>query len=159
VAFRTRRRAERHGVRSYSAVARDAVDRGCISRHSYAITVAVPARHFRPPEMRMARRPIGLRPNHPYVPDEQHLPEFTWSAVVVGSLLASCSAPRRSIWFLKVGLTVSASILSRVVDHAVRVFSKVLRFVKRRFWKTTIVQTAGSAGESIAFGVGVTMRR
>ena len=34
----------------------------------------------------------------PYVPDDTRMPEFTWSAVVVGACSASCLAPRRSTW-------------------------------------------------------------
>ena len=59
---------------------------------------------------------------------------------------------------LKVGLTVSASIPVAVLSITLfRVFSK-LSFVRRaNILENNIVQTTGSAGESIAFGVGVTM--
>ncbi len=58
---------------------------------------------------------------------------------------------------LKVGLTVSASIPVAVISIALfRVLSK-FGFRNRSILENNIVQTAGSAGESIAFGIGVTM--
>ena len=59
---------------------------------------------------------------------------------------------------LKVGLTVSASIPVAVLSITLfRVLSKVFGLRAATILENNIVQTAGSAGESIAFGVGVTM--
>jgi putative OPT family oligopeptide transporter len=88
----------------------------------------------------------------PYVPPEKTLPEFTLRAVVAGSALGLIFGASSLYLVLKVGMTVSASIPVAVL--AITLF--------RAFGRTTIlennvIQTAGSAGESIAFGVGVTM--
>src|SRR5262249_12671719 len=59
---------------------------------------------------------------------------------------------------LKVGMTVSASVPIAVLSITLfRVFSKVFGFRRATILENNIVQTTGSAGESIAFGVGVTM--
>jgi putative OPT family oligopeptide transporter len=59
---------------------------------------------------------------------------------------------------LKVGLTVSASIPVAVLSITIfRVASKLFRSRDATILQNNIVQTAGSAGESIAFGLGVTM--
>ncbi len=88
----------------------------------------------------------------PYVPAETRMPEFTLAPIVVGALLGILFGASSLYLVLKVGMTVSASIPVAVL--AITLF--------RLFTKTTIlenntVQTTGSAGESIAFGVGVTM--
>src|SRR5262249_19049192 len=59
---------------------------------------------------------------------------------------------------LKVGMTVSASIPVAVLSITVfRLFSKIFGVRQATILENNIVQTAGSAGESIAFGVAVTM--
>ncbi len=96
--------------------------------------------------------------HRPFVPDEQHIPEFTLSAVLVGSLLGIVFGASSLYLVLKVGLTVSASIPVAVLSITLfRGFSKVFGIRKATILENNIVQTAGSAGESIAFGVGVTM--
>lgn len=97
-------------------------------------------------------------PHEPYVPDEVRMPEFTWSAVIVGAILGIIFGASSLYLVLKVGLTVSASIPVAVLSITLfRVFSK-MGFVRRAtILENNIVQTTGSAGESIAFGVGVTM--
>src|SRR5438309_281349 len=94
----------------------------------------------------------------PYVPDDVHLREFTFSAVFVGAVLGIIFGASSLYLVLKVGLTVSASIPVAVLSITLfRVFSK-LPFIRRTtILENNIVQTTGSAGESIAFGVGVTM--
>ncbi len=94
----------------------------------------------------------------PYVPDYVTMPEFTWSAVLVGAVLGIIFGASSLYLVLKVGLTVSASIPVAVLSITLfRVFSK-LPFIRRaNILENNIVQTTGSAGESIAFGVGVTM--
>ncbi len=93
----------------------------------------------------------------PYVPDDKQMLEFTWSAVLVGAVLGIIFGASSLYLVLKVGITVSASIPVAVLSITLfRVFSKLgLRCAT--ILENNIVQTTGSAGESIAFGVGVTM--
>src|SRR6266536_4755515 len=93
----------------------------------------------------------------PYIAPETHLPEFTPRALILGTLLGMVFGASSLYLVLKVGLTVSASIPVAVISVALfRMWSK---FGGRdsTILENNIVQTAGSAGESIAFGVGVTM--
>ncbi len=100
-----------------------------------------------------------LPPEHkPYIPDAANIPEFTWQAVIVGALLGIVFGASSLYLVLKVGLTVSASIPVAVLSITLfRVFAKVFRIRPATILENNIVQTTGSAGESIAFGVGVTM--
>jgi putative OPT family oligopeptide transporter len=85
------------------------------------------------------------------------LPELTAAPVVMGTLLGIVFGASSLYLVLKVGLTVSASIPVAVISIAVfRALSK-LGLRNANILQNNIVQTAGSAGESIAFGVGVTM--
>ncbi len=107
-------------------------------------------------------RPAGRQasePDHrPYVPDDARVREFTWGAVVLGSLLGIVFGASSLYLVLKVGMTVSASIPVAVLSITLfRVFSKAFGIRPATILENNIVQTAGSAGESIAFGVGVTM--
>ena len=83
--------------------------------------------------------------------------EFTVRAVVVGTLLGMVFGASSLYLVLKVGLTVSASIPVAVISLTLfRLWSKV-GGRDATILENNIVQTAGSAGESIAFGLGVTM--
>lgn len=96
----------------------------------------------------------------PYISDEQGktMKEFTWSAVLLGTLLGVVFAASSLYLVLKVGITVSASIPVAVLAITLfRFFSKVTGTRQTTILENNIVQTAGSAGESLAFGVGVTM--
>ena len=96
----------------------------------------------------------------PYVPAaETKMAEFTWRAVLVGSVLGILFGASSLYLVLKVGMTVSASIPVAVLSITLfRGLSQHLRHAARpRILENNIMQTAGSAGESIAFGVGVTM--
>src|SRR5262245_52920486 len=94
----------------------------------------------------------------PYVDDREQLPEFTWPAVIVGALLGSVFGASSLYLVPKVGLTVSASIPVAVLSITLfRVFSRVFGIRRATILENNIVQTTGSAGESIAFGVGVTL--
>src|SRR6516225_6573315 len=97
-------------------------------------------------------------PEHkPYVPDDKNLRELTIPAVVVGALLGIVFGASSLYLVLKVGLTVSASIPVAVISITFfRLLSK-LGMRDATILEHNIVQTAGSAGESIAFGIGVTM--
>jgi putative OPT family oligopeptide transporter len=94
--------------------------------------------------------PQGFKP---YVPDETNLPELTARALLLGSVLGLLFGASSVYLGLRVGLTVSASIPIAVISIT------VLRWISRTFGapasilENNIVQTAGSAGESIAGGV------
>ena len=93
-----------------------------------------------------------------YVPDETSLPEFTWRSVLTGTVLGLVFGASSLFLTLKVGLTVSASIPVAVISMALwRALSKLLPVRDGTILEHNIAQTAGSAGESLAFGVGVTM--
>ena len=96
--------------------------------------------------------------HQPYVPDHVTLPEFTWPAVLVGALLGIVFGASSLYLVLKVGMTVSASIPVAVLSITLfRAFSRIFGVRQASILENNIVQTTGSAGESIAFGVGVTM--
>lgn len=99
--------------------------------------------------------PAGFKP---YVPAHVTMPEFTFSAVLVGAVLGIIFGASSLYLVLRVGLTVSASIPVAVLAITLfRGFSKLTGFRQATILENNIVQTTGSAGESIAFGVGVTM--
>jgi putative OPT family oligopeptide transporter len=92
-----------------------------------------------------------------YIPPHSTLREFTPRAVIMGTVLGMIFGASSLYLVLKVGLTVSASIPVAVISLALfRVWSK-LGGRDSTILENNIVQTAGSAGESIAFGLGVTM--
>src|ERR1700716_4350474 len=93
----------------------------------------------------------------PYIPDEAKLREFTPRAVILGTILGFVFGASSLYLVLKVGLTVSASIPVAVISIALFRLSSKLGVRDATILENNIVQTAGSAGESIAFGVGVTM--
>ncbi|MBY0513324.1 MAG: oligopeptide transporter, OPT family [Gemmataceae bacterium] len=97
-------------------------------------------------------------PHQPFVPPDQAPPEFTPAAVVAGALLGILFGASSLYLVLKVGLTVSASVPIAVLSITLfRAFSKAFGIRKATILENNVVQTTGSAGESIAFGVGVTM--
>ena len=89
----------------------------------------------------------------PYVAPEKSQPELTVAAVIVGSLLAVVFGAANAYLGLRVGMTVSASIPAAVISLA------VMRVILRRnsLLESNMVQTIGSAGESLAAGVIMTM--
>jgi putative OPT family oligopeptide transporter len=96
--------------------------------------------------------------HQPYVPDEDVRPEFTLPAVLVGAVLGIIFGASSLYLVLKVGMTVSASIPVAVLSITLfRLFSRMFGIRRATILENNIVQTTGSAGESIAFGVGVTM--
>src|SRR6266853_1240625 len=107
---------------------------------------------------------VGFKPDNPYLenfrpslPAGAHLRELTVLPIIMGTFLGMVFGASSLYLVLKVGLTVSASIPVAVISITLfRVLSKIgLR--DATILENNIVQTAGSAGESIAFGVGVTM--
>jgi putative OPT family oligopeptide transporter len=96
--------------------------------------------------------------HEPYVPDAVVTKEFTWPAVLVGAVLGIIFGASSLYLVLKVGMTISASIPVAVLSITLfRAFSRIFGFRRATILENNIVQTTGSAGESIAFGVGVTM--
>jgi putative OPT family oligopeptide transporter len=101
--------------------------------------------------------PSSAEAFEPYIPDDTALREFSWRGLIVGTLLGVVFGASSLYLVLKVGLTVSASIPVAVISITLfRMLSK-LGARDATILENNIVQTAGSAGESIAFGVGVTM--
>lgn len=93
----------------------------------------------------------------PFIPASAQLPEFTLRAVLTGTILGLVFGASSLYLVLKVGLTVSASIPVAVISLTLwRGLSK-LGVRDATILEHNIAQTAGSAGESIAFGVGATM--
>src|ERR1700755_165595 len=107
---------------------------------------------------------IGARPDvpvaaefEPYIPASVEMREFTALPIIIGTILGMVFGAASLYLVLKVGLTVSASIPVAVLSIT---FFRILSKMGGRdatILENNIVQTAGSAGESIAFGVGVTM--
>ena len=84
----------------------------------------------------------------PYVPAEKITPEFTVTSIVMGIILAVVFGAANAYLGLRVGMTVSASIPAAVI--AMGVIRVVMR--KNSILESNIVQTVGSAGESVAAG-------
>lgn len=94
----------------------------------------------------------------PFVPASANIPELTVVPLIVGVLLGIIFGGSSLYLVLKVGLTVSASIPIAVLSITIfRAISKVFGVRQATILENNIVQTTGSAGESIAFGIGVTM--
>src|SRR5256714_14291332 len=107
---------------------------------------------------------VGFKPDNPflanfrpYIPASVKLRELTILPLIIGTLLGMVFGASSLYLVLKVGLTVSASIPVAVISITVfRVLSK-LGLRDATILENNIVQTAGSAGASVAFGVRVTM--
>lgn len=85
----------------------------------------------------------------PYIPPHEHRPEMTWTAIILGGILAVLFGAANAYLGLIVGMTVSASIPAAVISMA------ILRGVLRRnsILENNTVQTITSVGESLAAGV------
>lgn len=88
----------------------------------------------------------------PFVPASKLIPELTVRAVVLGALLGIIFAASSVYLALKVGLTVSASIPIAVLS--ITIFRA---FARATILENNIVQTTGSAGESLAAGIAFTL--
>lgn len=84
----------------------------------------------------------------PYIPADKVLPEITPVSIILGILLAILFGGANAYLGLRVGMTVSASIPAAVISMG------VIRVILRRdsILENNIVQTVGSAGESLAAG-------
>ena len=84
----------------------------------------------------------------PYIPADKVTPEFTVASIVMGIILAVVFGAANAYLGLRVGMTVSASIPAAVISMGViRVIMK-----KDSILESNMVQTIGSAGESLAAG-------
>lgn len=84
----------------------------------------------------------------PYIPAEKITPEITVTSIIMGIILAVVFGAANAYLGLRVGMTVSASIPAAVIAMGViRVIMK-----KNSILESNIVQTVGSAGESLAAG-------
>ncbi len=88
----------------------------------------------------------------PYVPNDSLMAEFTVKSVLLGAFFGIVFGAATVYLALKAGLTVSASIPIAVL--AISIGNKIL---KTTILENNIIQTAGSAGESIAAGVVFTL--
>jgi OPT family oligopeptide transporter len=88
----------------------------------------------------------------PFVPDESKMAEFTVKSVLVGAAFGIIFGAATVYLALKAGLTVSASI-----PIAVLAITLGRRLLKTTILENNIIQTTGSAGESIAAGVVFTL--
>jgi putative OPT family oligopeptide transporter len=107
---------------------------------------------------------VGARPEEPqaaafrpFIPASVTLPELTIFPLILGTVLGIIFGASSLYLVLKVGLTVSASIPVAVISLTIFRALRSMGFRGASILENNIVQTAGSAGESIAFGVGVTM--
>ena len=89
----------------------------------------------------------------PYIPADRVMPEFTVTSIVMGMLLAVIFGAANAYLGLRVGMTVSASIPAAVISMG------VIRVIMKRnsILESNMVQTIGSAGESLAAGAIFTM--
>ncbi|GAC1527237.1 MAG: oligopeptide transporter, OPT family [Sediminibacterium sp.] len=88
----------------------------------------------------------------PFVPPEVNMKELTLKSILVGSLFGIIFGASTVYLALKAGLTVSASI-----PIAVIAITLGRKFLKTTILENNIIQTTGSAGESIAGGVAFTL--
>ena len=89
----------------------------------------------------------------PYIPADKITPEMTVTSVIMGMILAVVFGAANAYLGLRVGMTVSASIPAAVISMGViRVIMK-----KNSILESNLVQTIGSAGESLAAGAIFTM--
>ncbi|MBC3935032.1 OPT family oligopeptide transporter [Undibacterium rugosum] len=93
----------------------------------------------------------------PYIPAGANLPEMTPRALIMGVILGMIFGASSLYLVLKVGLTVSASIPVAVIAITLFRLTNKLGGKDSTILENSITQTAGSAGESLAFGLGVTM--
>lgn len=84
----------------------------------------------------------------PYIPADKVMPEFTVVSVILGAVLAILFGGANAYLGLRVGMTVSASIPAAVISMG------IIRFILKRdsILENNMVQTIGSAGESVAAG-------
>lgn len=89
----------------------------------------------------------------PFIPADKVVPEFTFASIFIGIILAVIFGGANAYLGLRVGMTVSASIPAAVISMG------IIRVILRRdsILENNVVQTIGSAGESLAAGAIFTM--
>src|SRR4051794_32860433 len=108
---------------------------------------------------------VGARPTNPlaasfrpFIPANVRLRELTPLPLIMGTILGIIFGASSLYLVLKVGLTVSASIPVAVISITIfRALARGFKTPDANILQHNIFQTAGSAGESIAFCLGVTM--
>ncbi|MEK6580467.1 MAG: OPT/YSL family transporter, partial [Bdellovibrionota bacterium] len=94
----------------------------------------------------------------PFIPSSKNVAELTLAPVLMGIILGIVFGASSLYLALKVGMTVSASIPVAVLSITLFLgLSKGFGLRPATILENNIVQTTGSAGESIAFGIAVTM--
>ncbi len=94
----------------------------------------------------------------PFIDSSSKMKELTLGPILMGIILGILFGASSLYLALKVGMTVSASIPVAVLSITLfKGLSKIFGFRKATILENNMVQTTGSAGESIAFGVAVTM--
>jgi len=94
----------------------------------------------------------------PFIPASVVLPELTVVPLIIGTFLGIVFGASSLYLLMKVSMTVSASVPIAVLSITLfRAFSKWFGIRRTTILENNVVQTTGSAGESLAFGVGVTM--
>ena len=94
----------------------------------------------------------------PFIAASEKIKEFSFGPILMGVILGILFGASSLYLALKVGMTVSASIPVAVLSITLfKGLSKMFGFRKATILENNMVQTTGSAGESIAFGVAVTM--
>ncbi|HOP07152.1 MAG TPA: oligopeptide transporter, OPT family [candidate division Zixibacteria bacterium] len=86
----------------------------------------------------------------PVIPASKNIAEVTWKAIILGSIISVLFGVANAYLGVKFGMTVSASIPAAVISMA------ILRLISGRnvtVLENNIVQTIGSAGESLAAGI------
>ena len=89
----------------------------------------------------------------PFIPADKVVPELTVTSIIIGALLAVLFGGANAYLGLRVGMTVSASIPAAVISMG------IIRVILKRdsILENNMVQTIGSAGESVAAGAIFTM--
>ena len=84
----------------------------------------------------------------PYIPADKVVPELTVTSIIIGLILAVVFGAANAYLGLRVGMTISASIPAAVISMG------IIRVIMRRnsILENNMVQTIGSAGESLAAG-------
>ena len=84
----------------------------------------------------------------PFIPADKILPEITVTSIIVGMILAVVFGAANAYLGLRVGMTISASIPAAVISMG------IIRVILKRnsILENNMVQTIGSAGESLAAG-------
>ena len=89
----------------------------------------------------------------PYIPADKITPEFTITSILTGIILAIVFGAANAYLGLRVGMTISASIPAAVIAMGI---TRII-FKKNSILESNMVQTIGSAGESVAAGAIFTM--